>query len=69
MNDMVYDLYVFGKKMLKLTEEIWSILPEDEKSFFSDLKLTHVLIEEKKPEYLERYKRELSSTSRFKLLD
>ncbi len=58
-NEPVYQLYVLGKKMVKLVEDKWDELPDEEKNFFSDLKLSHVIFEEKKPEYLERYKREI----------
>lgn len=63
MIEELYHLYIFQKKIIKRANELWDRLPEDEKDFFEDLKLTHTILEEKNPEYLQRYERELNGTS------
>ena len=55
MIEAIYKIYKQQRSMIAETD--WAVTP-DEKSLLGDMKLSHKLMDEKEPEYRERYERE-----------
>ena len=65
MNNHLYGMYVASRSMVDHLEASLDIFGEAELTLLSDMKLSHVIIDETKPEYAARYKMEQTMFASF----